>query len=433
MTKNKISSIVAFMLCLSSVCAYGQRNISWLHGLGGNSITWDQMEDIFEIERLEITPSSTFSPGYQSQLGVSAASNDIVINGKIPFDNNGIIIGHSMGGIVARNIDHINTGQFGGIITVGSPNLGAAISNSLDNGDVDDAFNFACDELLAGPLSEPPIFALPIIGGFAADQICDVLNDELILPELVGQNNQSAIDLQVGSSVMTGTISGGTTGIPQISIWGNEQSPTHWRLLSSTFTNNTNEELFVEIASDFEQLYFNYYAAHISNAVVSGNIVGFIRGDLWGINIVESFRASHWLKGYRWFANSEVTWNELIDCTGNQLQEVQFTVEVPNNNCDDYDPLSTDYDICLYWWEVMCDLSPADCWEQDIITEYIVTNGRSDGFICEDSQKGNIYTDVYEAEDANHSEQVIHFNVEERIREIMNDELSFFLYPVVFD
>ena len=165
--KNIVKICSVILLTLPIAMTYGQdRNVLWSHGLGENAATWNQMEAIFDAERRMSLGNQ--SPGYASFNGVAAATNETVNDIEAVFGQagsrnpNNIGIGHSMGGNVLRNIDVTEVGadqRFGGIITVGTPNDGAAIVNSIDNGDVDAAITHACGELLAGPTSEIPFIA----------------------------------------------------------------------------------------------------------------------------------------------------------------------------------------------------------------------------------------------------------------------------------
>jgi len=419
-TMNRVFKLLGFsLLFFFSQIAVSQtaRNISWLHGFNGSSNDWIEMEAIFEIERNQITSTSSLRVGYPSNIGLDPASS--FVSGFIPFDNSSLVIGHSMGGVVARDVDLKNVGQIGGIISVGAPNNGAAIANSLINGDVDRLLTYSCKALLAGPSSEIPFVSI-LIQSIAPSVICKILRDDLIQPILESQNNQSAIDLAVGSSAITG-MAGSTSGIPQISIWGNERSPVHWRLLSSITEDNSNDTYWVSMASDFRSLYNSFFIANTSAAVVGG-LAGFFNPGLWIYAGKKAYSASQWKRGVRWFDNSERYWNQLIDCGGDMSEEIYVSVQVPS---DDYNcawqleqggPYCLAYEACLDYWAERCDQNPEDCWEEIVLSQFTVTNSRSDGFICEDSQIGPVAIDEYEARDANHWEELQHPNVERRIR-----------------
>lgn len=64
-----------------------------------------------------------------------------------------------------------------------------------------------------------------------------------------------------------------------------------------------------------------------------------------------------------------------------------------------------------------CDPYPVNCTQEPInYAVTIILNNLSDGFICEDSQIWPNSIEQYEARDANHSEEVIHPNVQNQIR-----------------
>lgn len=414
----RLSLVLLVITSAGSTLTAQTRNVSWLHGLGQNGTAWDEMEVIFRDEKLMITDASDISIGYESEEGVQVAQDDAVIIS----DPNGIVIGHSMGGVVARAIDDDPTDQrdFGGIITVGTPNNGAAIANSLLNGDVANATNFACNSMLAGPTSEIPI--VPInLQGFTVGMICNGVNN-FIVPLIEGQTNQSAQDLAVGSDVIT-NLSGQISGIPQVAIWGNERSPVHWRLLSSLASENENDTEWMDRARNFRTLYNVYSIAHTSVAVVTG-IIGFFNAAAWKTTIVETYKAVQWRKGVKWLDNSEGYWNELIDCASTRTETVTF-YQSGEVNCLDFGFTgSPQWIACVQQY---CDPYPYCTQEPINYSVEIVLNGASDGFICKDSQIGTVATeDIYEADQANHSEEVIHINVEREIRRILDDPSSFF-------
>ncbi len=146
------------------IAAAGDRRIFWLHGLNENTSTWSRYNDRFYNERvLDYTPTL----GYASDLqgGIPGKGYDIGIAedvsykmlpfvpsasklNKLPQPSNDklpIVIGHSMGGLVARTIEQqlSETGYgsifkdrklFGAMITVGTPNQGADAITSVYDG-----------------------------------------------------------------------------------------------------------------------------------------------------------------------------------------------------------------------------------------------------------------------------------------------------------
>lgn len=405
---------LALFLIISIQSGMAQtRNVSWLHGLGENNTTWDDMELIFRNERTMITDATDISGFFTSDEGIAVAQAEA----DILSDPNGIVIGHSTGGIVARaiDLDPTDARDFGGIISVGTPNSGAAISNSITNGDVDRAMTSACNSVLAGPTSVIPGVNI-VIQAITPPIICEILSDNIVEPLLGEQNNQTGQDLAVGSNVING-MSGGTSGIPQISIWGNERSPVHWRLLSSLDTDNANDTRWVNRAEDFRSVYNGFFIAHTSAAVASG-IGGFFVPGLWAVAAKQAFSAVQWKRGVRWFDNSESHWNQLIDCGNDRTQTIVLSVQtiyLPDQQCSCTEEIPAEAG-CWEHWEMICAENPDACWTTIEVTETVFVNGASDGFICEDSQIGPVAIDVYEARDANHSEEVVHIEVQRQLR-----------------
>ncbi len=427
-----INKYLTILFCLIVTFSFGQdRNVYWAHGLGENSTTWDAMETIFDMER-QIDGRSN---GYVSQSGVATATADVLGDLVSNYGqagsrlSNNIGIGHSMGGIVSRNIDVTQTGtnrRFGGIITVGSPNDGIMLANNIANGRVGQAMNHACGEVLAGPTSEIPGVGI-IINFIIPEVICDVLSDQLIDPILGSSLSVSGANMSVGSAVMN-TINGGGSGIPQISIWGNEESPVHWRLLSSMDTDNANDTKWVTNAEDYRELYQALYISHLSASVVAG-VLGFFFPPIWAGAAVEALKAVQWKRGVRWFDRSEGMWNQLMACGGDVFEQVTvtYTNQIVNCNCFGYTG-SPEWVNCL---NTYCGGTINGCWQTVTTTQEVVVNGQSDGFICENAQIINSTpaTNHYRADGANHNEETVHKQVEERIRDAWK-RTDFFQTPI---
>ncbi len=396
--------LIIYIVCsISSTMAFCQdRNVSWLHGLGGSGIVWDDVEDEFDMVRKINTADN--SPSYNSFNGITPPTTSLM--SILPTDMNSLVVGHSMGGIVARNIDIASSGnKMGGIITVGSPNNGAAIANSLINGDVGRATETACNSLFAGPTSEIPGINI-IINSIIPEVICEVMEHTLVESLLESQNNPSTTNLAVQSTQIN-SLNLGTSGIPLISIWGDERSPVHWRLVSSIETSNTDENKWVNTAEDFRSFYNDIFLIHTSAAVVTG-VLGFINPAFWTKTISHSYRAFQWKRGANWFDRSESIWNGLIDCKG-EIVTIQAEVLVPSEtyNCACYygGNYDQEYEACLNYWISECEQDPNDCWVTISENIYIRVNDRSDGFICEDSQIGNLAIESYRAEGDNHYQE----------------------------
>lgn len=434
--KTKTYKIIALLFLLPMMSWAQDRNVIWVHGLGESQFTWDIYENLFETERR----MTAISEDYPDFNGLTVAANNVVsdIDGAFGFngarDDDNMAIGHSMGGIVCREVDRTRTGfnqRFGGYITVGSPNDGAAVVNALQNGDGVTGMTDACNRMTAGPLSEISLLIFNV-GGWAHNVFCSVLLDDLLEDNFGpnGFNTASHNDLRVGSPRMN-AINNANTGTPRISIFGNENSPVHWRLLSSLNSNNANDTDFVVVANLFRGIYNAMFILRTSQAVVSG-IFGFFNPSAWFLTALRSWQAIQWKKGRDWLDDSEEIWEGLIGC----IHPETVTTTQWFNMCD---PLTTDPMWLQYCQSIYCPNMPWDCWQQTTTTTTIMVNETTDGLFCEDAQiidgTGSMFR--YEARGVNHNEETnttfqnTQFNNEEmrRIFNLIWDRNDFFGTP----
>lgn len=97
----------------------------WIHGLNEDYSFWRQMCNTITPDNGNTTQLSYDSNHPGGAMGIAEE-----LSGKIRKDKKAILIGHSAGGIIARKIAEIND-NVAGVITVGSPNNGAGIVNSI--------------------------------------------------------------------------------------------------------------------------------------------------------------------------------------------------------------------------------------------------------------------------------------------------------------
>ena len=404
---------------LSQPPANEERNVFWLHGFQGDVTSWEIYEPIFTQERM----MDGLRIEYNSNTGVIDASdqvrndvNNLPINESTEQWN--IALGHSMGGVVSREFERQNYADAttGGIITVGAPNHGAFISNSFLDGQVDQFINNACEELTAGPLNNFPIIIHVLIQAVSDDQLCNLLFDEVVEPELENLNNQSAIDLANASDYFQNTLDPHNPNVPIVSVHGIERSPVHWRLASSFETDAMDEEKYVEIAKKMQRFYLVQEAKNAAKGTVSG-IVGFLNPAAWLLAGKYAFNATQWHRGARWLNESEDHWHVLIGA--HRWDTETFQVEQMTASCEDQ--LN---DLLLKKWnegpgsginitdpsDIMEDirelLEDPNCYELVDATRDVFVKESSDGFIPTSSQIFNGSTDEYEAEGVNHREEL---------------------------
>ncbi len=151
------------MLAVSWV-SFSADTYVWLHGLEGDPglNTWD-------IYKAMYTPNNGYVLEYKSNNSINGIASDLYRNQIRPIDKGGtiVVIGHSMGGLVARSLlDHTNS--ISGLVTVGAAHNGSGLLKSVFDGRVYNFFanavtmaNTAIDaSLWSGVFSAPPVTTL---------------------------------------------------------------------------------------------------------------------------------------------------------------------------------------------------------------------------------------------------------------------------------
>ncbi|MGB4847718.1 MAG: hypothetical protein WBP41_07340 [Saprospiraceae bacterium] len=408
----KIRNIIIKAFCLvtfifTCMTFYAQdRPVAWVHGLGEDETTWDIYDNLFHMERQMIGSSRDYSTSFGVASFATAVSSEILSvfpNTSGPATQN-IGIGHSLGGLAIRELDRTRTEsnrRLGGLITIGTPNDGATIVTSIRNGDVTRASQDACERLAAGPLSEVPFVGV-IVQSISNDVLCDMLANDVLDGLFQDQATGLSInDVVIGSDLLT-KLNSNPPNIPAISIRGNENSPVHWRILSSFDTDNEDDQKFVEIAGLMRSIYNGFYTYHLSRSIVTG-ILGFFNPLLWIKTVHNAWQATQWHRGKKWFDQSESIWNGLIGCTGDE-QEVTVT-QITGVDCDCFG-----YTASPAWLECLnelCNGNINECWHTVTYTTNIIVNNSSDGLFCDQTQliDGLPPDNYYEAKGVNHSEE----------------------------
>lgn len=164
-----MKTIILTVCFILSMTAFTQKKIIWLHGLEGakGPNTWD-------IYQQYLTATNGFVIEYPSDNTIAGIANRIYQSDikPIEFDNDLVVIAHSMGGLVARSLTGLSP-KIKGIITVGTPNSGSVLLKNTLSGKTYDFFHQAIrmasgavdNSLLSGIFSGFPIttIAAPIV------------------------------------------------------------------------------------------------------------------------------------------------------------------------------------------------------------------------------------------------------------------------------
>ncbi|MFO8066093.1 MAG: hypothetical protein R6U11_00790 [Bacteroidales bacterium] len=415
--RNYIIFVIAMAVFATIQAQEDPRNVIWVHGLDGDDTSWEYYEQIFTNERL----MNGHRPNYNTDNGIDYGSNHLrsLINnqlGETAFNNRNIGIGHSMGGLVSRNLDRMfnSNNNFGGIITVTTPNYGAQIANSLLDGSVESAASHALDELSAGPIAQ----SLPawIIGGisfgpqvgftpaFIADLVKMQIDINGEIQSFAGTPTTNN-ELQVGSSKIN-QINNYQSELPHISMWASEQSSSHWRLFGSRISESLdpdiNDQVFVDYMNQAQEIYEGFHDLHHALGV-SNSLAGIFNPLSWITAAFHFNLAEKWDKGNAWIGNSESTWNSLIGAYEEEEQLVFYSVLDCQENDDD-----NNYDngeLIPDAGQIIPDPEETACrWKILSYNTTVLINHPSDGLIAKPSQilEGLPPGNIYKVENTNH-------------------------------
>jgi hypothetical protein len=312
------------------------RQAAWVHGFGGNYCTLKGLEEHFE-RYYEISSVRT---EYSTQRGIAASGDEIRADLNRQFalgDQRNLGIGHSMGGL---NLRYTEVGKdptpMGGIITIGTPHEGSQLAENYLNGGLDNFVKEMTAELIAGPKSD--MFAsaflyelnyktdLPLIeilgkGSLGIEDLLGLFKkgNTLDFFETLLESQSTIEDLAPGSDAL-GQLNEIKSARTSAAIWGEEDSPVHWRLFSSLIDIScdqepgvTNDEILLPKVERLKDLYKsleNMNKALCQIAYVFGT---FGMGDKEDIPVCVT--AGNYARGVRWVRGSEEGWKELIGAT----------------------------------------------------------------------------------------------------------------------
>jgi len=397
--KTKINIILILVLfALPHITVYAQqnRNVVWVHGLGDNLSAWQHYATVFTNER----KINSQRQSYTTSQGLSTAAAQLR-NSVTTTTPTNLGIGHSMGGVMIREVDRItaaNDKRFGGFITVASPNYGAPVISNVNAAHA--AVATATNRLLSGPIAElGPIAAITwqIISGWVAQTVADYFIGNIAMIGTATDN-----DLKEGSPAMN-TLNNFNSTAHRISIIAEETSPVHWRMAGSMAfgagsSGNPGDEQMVGIINQIRGVYHNKFKQHETAANMA--IFPFPNP---AAHAVHTFYKNEWKKGRDWIDQSETIWCSLIKTSRLELKYGYYWHWIPCNNsnvnCQSIHEL------------ISAPLPPeqhyiCDEWIQIPYTYWATVNYKSDGLLPTYTQelKGVPSGNRYVVDHANHME-----------------------------
>ena len=214
-----------------------QRNVYWVHGLGGDSNSWQAYTKPSSNFMRQYPSANVLTPQYDSGRGIVDAANELDRRNVFSPAQDNIVIAHSMGSLVTREYNRVpnRSGNIGGFITFTGPHAGAPIGQSIVDGDHDVFLQNSLRNILVGPASTLDI-VFPITTTLTTLLVSNLsvrMVARTLLPDLLTQlaggrtlrpNDPSMIRLN------TDTLR--NVEKPRVSIVGVENQPTFWRIVS---------------------------------------------------------------------------------------------------------------------------------------------------------------------------------------------------------
>jgi pimeloyl-ACP methyl ester carboxylesterase len=435
-TKNKLVAMVFSSFIILNIATIQQaisqnRGSVWVHGLNSVGSNWNKWEQLFTFER-QLNNSTGWPLDYITGNGVQATAQEVRFS--YAADNRNIYFGHSMGGVVGREVDVNFAGSVGGLVTFGSPLDGAKIANSLANGQTDAFINNGVDKVTRGPIRQWGFVPYLVWNLGVEDLVQKYVRDEVNKKFPV---NQGSRDLEEGSAYLQNGIRNAQTATPKIHVYGNENAPVLWRFASSAneFNNGGaafNDTYFV----DFTNILADVYEAIMWQNIAIGAAVGWFT---FGIGAIYFYWvADGWMDGKNWLRyDSESGWNYLIGSSTWAYRQVcyqGFNYELYLSCIDPYDPYGNNYYDSGYDYFDLCYQYATYYY---CYNYYSPVNGQSDGFIKAPSQTGynsdwsNNATRI-EAFGVNHIEMLDNEKVADIFRDIFDGRRGvhpFFITP----
>jgi len=344
-TKNLILMVLGAALWLAPEPTHAQqRRVDWIHGLGGNQGSWQNVNNNYNPPQRQIIGGNR--AGYGTGNGIPNFATQVQGN---TGGANTISISHSLGGAAVRQVDIWNQNHWSGNMTVGSPLRGAQIAVSTQNGVAQQFINQGITELLRGPaIGSTALFIISstigvllavtgALGSMYSNTIAGIL-----VNAITGSLNLTPVtinDLNPNGAYMQ-NIAAQTTNTPKIQIWGREDNPILWRTAGS-FAEQT-DQWGVNLANDVIGVYNT--AANVEY-VASWTPPFLLFHGYW------TWRGDQWKAGANWLQNtSNWGWQAVIGAGYVQQEWVYVPVYPPD--CD--------HDQCLQWMWVQLDVFTYD-------------------------------------------------------------------------
>lgn len=430
------------------------RLLVWVHGLGGkgdpeptSSNSWIQASSKTDMDYY----ASSRRPEYTNVDLVAAGYNlKGLMEDYDETDDRTIVIAHSQGGIVARELEKIISDYdyektFGGLVTFGAPHHGAMILNNIH--EFEPWLETACEDLTAGPLAE--FEATTFLGGALSlfadlEDFSDYFCSEalpILMEQFTGEFTAPiTTDYQVGAYELD-QLNTHAPEIPIVCFYGRETEPAMWNTLvhilpghlpndSEPFMANNDGALKADADAATLQYWSKYQEwdeeadywgsffdgdddswFEVLPIIFTGGIYYFFDSDY---EFDEAVRVRDaWKKGYDWWTSANPTWRSIIGAD-------QYVIGSYTCQCID----ETEFDLVDTYYEIEpgeeCDPDWGDC---IMHINYAIETFPNDGVVLCNSS-GNVlgFTHARIMDDSNHFSMRNDHNTKDRLTELFNGD-----------
>lgn len=441
----------------------GDRIVYWVHGLGGSPDSWARVGQATQYQapgqQIGGYPARkvvSLFPGYFQFSFSGAAStlhNQLVSMGDPASNANGItdktinfVVAHSQGGLVTRATDkmYADLGQegerrFGGIVTFGSPHMGAQILNNKDM--INQLGTEACKELGEALVVESAqqnalvdfiIPNEPLIQ--IKDRFCDVFG-EFILPTVFKDQLQPITeDYKVGAAPLA-ELNSYSSPLPKVAFYGVEQEPVFYRVLYNLGVKKPNDFSTFQADDDspmvtrYNQLLNKYKSEYEKNKARVNYLesVG-LPCNAWQWIFATAYcaiwdteywqkvaRRDAWLRGYNWLLQSNNKWKTVIGArVGTYVPQTVYRCK-----CGGFSFPTTDPSDCY----ADCELVP---WGTTNVFQYV--EKENDGVVLAQSANAFPGAPAHSLPGSNHQQMRNDSNTKVRMNEVFDGAHSNYFF-----
>ncbi|MFQ3609752.1 MAG: IPT/TIG domain-containing protein [Chloroherpetonaceae bacterium] len=231
-------------------------NVSFIHGYNSNGAVWNYARGQLQTE---FNPTTWRQNSYNTINPISLTAQNSAST-LVPFDNT-VVIAHSMGGLVAREIRRqqgINS-NIDALITIGTPHRGAPIVNNAQN-DLNNLINDWISDLAVGwrRLYLSNSWVTNNIVNIFFRIISDHTRNEVL--DYFGISNPSVTDMRMSSPFLNTLNSAPSNTFPfaHYTIRGKEDWLSHWRLGDAAKNDGTETGEGIEQFTQLNTLYIGW-------------------------------------------------------------------------------------------------------------------------------------------------------------------------------